>query len=77
MAYVMTDDGIDCTVCVAVNPKETFVGAGGVRQPRMHFIEIDARNAKAWPVIEKIPERLPQAAAWSGVVAKPAQRKNV
>lgn len=66
---------IDCTLCVAECPEEAIFEAGDVPEAQAHFIELNARYAKVWPVIAEQREPLPDAARWSGVKDKLAQLK--
>lgn len=66
---------IDCTLCVDECPENAIYDAADVPAAQEHFIELNARYAKAWPVIAERQEPLPDAASWSGITSKLAQLK--
>lgn len=61
---------IDCTLCVDECPENAIYEAAEVPPEQAHFIELNARYAKAWPVIAVRREPLPEAGQWSGVKDK-------
>lgn len=64
---------IDCTLCVAECPVEAIFEASEVPEAQAHFIELNARYAKVWPVISERGEPLPTAEAWADVKDKFAE----
>jgi ferredoxin len=57
---------IDCTLCVAECPEEAIAN-------QTHFIELNEKFSKVWPIINERREPLPDAAQWSGVAEKLSQ----
>lgn len=66
---------IDCAVCVAECPVEAICDAADVPEGQEHFIELNARYAKLWPVISERGEPLPTADEWASVTDKLAELK--
>ena len=64
---------IDCTLCVAECPEEAIFEAGEVPESQSHFIGLNEKFSKVWPVISERREPLPDAAQWSGVAEKFSQ----
>lgn len=64
------DECIDCTLCVAECPAEAIFAEDDVPADQQHFIEINARLAKVWPVISARKEPLEDAEAMNGVPGK-------
>ena len=64
------EECIDCGACVAECPAEAIFSEDDVPQEQEQFIEINARLAKQWPVIDVKTEPLPDAEKWNGVKAK-------
>jgi ferredoxin len=69
------DECIDCTLCVAECPVEAICDAAEVPEGQEHFIELNARYAKLWPVISQRTEPLPTAEEWAQVKDKQAELK--
>ena len=61
---------IDCTLCVAECPVEAICEASEVPPEQQHFIDLNARYSKTWPVITDKTEPLPTAEEWSTVTDK-------
>ena len=66
---------IDCTLCVDECPENAIYEASEVPAEQMHFVELNARYAQAWPVIAERREPLPDAANWSVMSEKLAHLK--
>ncbi|QVL45655.1 MAG: ferredoxin family protein [Methylophilaceae bacterium] len=64
------DDCIDCTLCVAECPAEAIFAEDDVPADQQHFIELNARLAKTWPIISARKEPLEDADAMNGVPGK-------
>jgi ferredoxin len=64
---------IDCTLCVAECPEEAIFEASEVPANQTHFIELNEKFSKVWPIINERREPLPDAAQWSGVAEKLSQ----
>ena len=61
---------IDCTLCVPECPVEAIMDAVDVPAEQEHFIELNARYSKVWPVITDKQEPLPDAEKWAEVTGK-------
>lgn len=64
---------IDCTLCVDECPENAIYEASDVPLAQQHFIELNAKFTKVWPVITARQEPLPDANQWSGVTEKFSQ----
>ncbi len=64
------EECIDCDVCVAECPAEAIFPEEDVPEGQEQFIEINARLAKQWPVINLKIDPLPEAEKWDGVKGK-------
>ena len=64
------EECIDCDVCVAECPAEAIFPEEDVPEGQTQFIEINARLAKQWPVINLKIDPLPEAEKWDGVKGK-------
>lgn len=64
------DECIDCTLCVAECPAEAIFAEDDVPADQQHFIELNARLAKVWPVITARKEPMEDADAMNGVPGK-------
>ncbi len=64
------DECIDCTLCVAECPAEAIFAEDDVPAEQQHFIELNARLSKVWPVITARKEPLENADAMNGVAGK-------
>lgn len=60
------EECIDCTLCVAECPAEAIYAAMDVPEDQEDFIELNARVAKIWPMINRRKEALPEADEWNG-----------
>ena len=69
------DECIDCTLCVAECPVEAIYETSEVPEGQEHFIELNARLSKSWPVISEAMEPLPTAEEWAQVKEKRAELK--
>lgn len=64
------EECIDCDVCVAECPAEAIFPEDELPEGQQQFIEINARLAKQWPVINVKTDPLPEAQEWDGVKGK-------
>ncbi|MGJ8620153.1 MAG: ferredoxin FdxA [Methylophilaceae bacterium] len=64
------DDCIDCTLCVAECPAEAIFAEDDVPEDQQHFIELNERLAKTWPIISSRKEPMEDADAMNGVPSK-------
>lgn len=64
------EECIDCDVCVAECPAEAIFPEDDLPEEQKQFIEINARLAKLWPVINIKNDPLPEAKKWDGVKDK-------
>ncbi|MCK5647734.1 MAG: ferredoxin family protein [Gammaproteobacteria bacterium] len=64
------EECIDCDVCVAECPAEAIFSEEDVPEGQKQFIEINARLAKQWPMINLKTDPLPEAEKWDGVKGK-------
>lgn len=64
------EECIDCDVCVAECPAEAIFPEDDLPEQQKQFIEINARLAKLWPVINIKNDPLPEAKKWDGVKDK-------
>ena len=64
------EECIDCDVCVEECPAEAIFSEADLPEGQEQFIEINARLAKQWPVINVKTEPLPDASEWDGVKGK-------
>ena len=64
------EECIDCDVCVAECPAEAIFAEDDLPEGQKQFIEINARLAKQWPVINVKTDPLPDAKEWDGVKGK-------
>ena len=64
------EECIDCTLCVAECPVEAIVDEEEIPADQQEFIEINARLAQQWPVIDSAKEPLADADAWVDVTNK-------
>ncbi|MEW6204640.1 MAG: ferredoxin FdxA [Pseudomonadota bacterium] len=61
---------IDCGVCIPECPASAIYEEGNVPADQRDFIEINARLAQQWPVIDSAKEPLEDADAWVDVANK-------
>src|SRR5258706_9792762 len=66
---------IDCGVCEPECPTSAIVDTSNVSAGQEHYIELNARYAKVWPVITAKRDPLPQADHWAEVKGKFAELK--
>ncbi|MDX2507809.1 MAG: ferredoxin family protein [Gammaproteobacteria bacterium] len=64
------EECIDCDVCVAECPAEAIFPEEDLPETQKQFIEINARLAKQWPVVNIKTDPLPDAEEWNGVEGK-------
>ena len=64
------EECIDCDVCVAECPAEAIFPEDDLPEGQVKFIEINARLAKQWPVVNVKIDPLPDAEEWNGVKGK-------
>jgi len=64
------EECIDCDVCVAECPAEAIFPEDDLPEGQEKFIEINARLAKQWPVVNVRIDPLPEAEEWNGVKDK-------
>ena len=64
------EECIDCDVCVAECPAEAIFPEDDLPEEQKQFIEINARLAKLWPVINAKTDPLPEAEKWNGLKNK-------
>lgn len=64
------DDCIDCTLCVAECPAEAIFADDDVPEDQLHFIELNERLSKTWPILSTRKEPLEDADAMNGVPGK-------
>ncbi|MCP4078175.1 MAG: ferredoxin family protein [Gammaproteobacteria bacterium] len=60
------DECIDCDVCVEECPAEAIFSEADLPEGQEQFIEINARLAQQWPVINAKKEPLTDANEWDG-----------
>ncbi|WP_341888477.1 ferredoxin FdxA [Variovorax sp. YR752] len=61
---------IDCAVCVPECPVSAIAADADVPPAQQHFVALNARLARQWPVIAQAREPLPDAEHWAGVPEK-------
>ena len=61
---------IDCGVCIPECPASAIFEEDNVPEDQQEFIEINARLAQQWPVIDSAKEPLADADAWVDVTNK-------
>ena len=61
---------IDCTLCVAECPAEAIFAEDDVPADQQEFIEINARLAKVWPIIDSRKDPFPDADKFNGQANK-------
>lgn len=61
---------IDCGVCIPECPASAIYEEGNVPADQLEFIEINARLAQLWPVIDSAKEPLEDADAWVDIKNK-------
>ncbi len=64
------EECIDCDVCVAECPAEAIFPEEDLPEGQKQFIEINARLAKQWPVVNVKIDPLPEAEKWDGIKGK-------
>jgi len=64
------EECIDCAVCVPECPVNAIYAEEDTPEDQREFIEINAALAKAWPVITKKTDPLPDAEEYSKITAK-------
>ena len=64
---------IDCAVCVPECPVGAIVADTDLPPEQHEFLEINARLATQWPVINQAREPLPDAEQWAGADGKRAE----
>lgn len=64
------DECIDCNLCVPECPVDAIYAEDDVPENQKHFIELNAKLAKKWPVITSKKDGPPDAASWEGVSDK-------
>jgi ferredoxin len=73
---VIDPDGcIDCGVCEPECPTSAIVDESNVPAGQEHYVELNARYAKVWPVITAKRDPLPGADRWAEVKEKFAEFK--
>ena len=61
---------IDCAVCVPECPVSAIVADTDLPADQQAFLELNARLAREWPVIDRQQDPLPDAERWAAVSAK-------
>ena len=64
---------IDCAVCVPECPVGAILAEGDVPAEQRSYVEMNARLAAQWPVINQTREPLPDAEQWAAVADKRVQ----
>ena len=64
------EECIDCDICVAECPAEAIFSEEDLPEGQKQFIEINARLAKQWPVVNIKTDPLPDAEKWDGIEGK-------
>ena len=72
--FLVIDPGacIDCGVCIPECPVEAIVDEKELADHQREYLSLNARLAKAWPLITTSHEPLPQADAYAGHTDKRA-----
>ena len=70
MLVIDPDECIDCSLCVPECPVEAIFDEDDVPESERHFIEVNAKFAPKWPVIDRKGEPPADAAAWEDVADK-------
>ncbi|MFZ5509393.1 MAG: ferredoxin FdxA [Pseudomonadota bacterium] len=58
------DECIDCAVCIPECPVGAIYAEPDLPPEFAHFVELNAKLAKEWPVIEEKKDPLPDAERW-------------
>jgi len=64
------EECIDCTLCEPECPVEAIFSEDEVPEGQEHFLEINERLAKKWPVITALKDAPDDAAEWEDVPDK-------
>jgi ferredoxin len=64
------DECIDCAVCVDECPSHAIFSSDEIPEKWVEFVELNARYAKLWPVIERSKQPLPTAEEFKTVENK-------
>lgn len=64
------EECIDCTLCEPECPVDAIYSEDDVPESQRHFLEINERLAKKWPVINAQKEAPPDADEWADVQDK-------
>lgn len=64
------DECIDCTLCEPECPVNAIYTDDNVPQDQKHFLELNAKLSKQWPVIRELIPAPADAAQWDGVPDK-------
>ena len=64
------DECIDCTLCEPECPAEAIFAEDDVPADQQHFIELNERLSKTWPIISARKEALEDADTMNGVPGK-------
>jgi ferredoxin len=70
MLVIDPDECIDCAVCIPECPADAIYGGEDLPADQQHYLSINARLAKRWPVITRRKAALPDASRWRRVRAK-------
>jgi ferredoxin len=61
---------IDCAVCVPECPVNAIAADLELGPEQQHYVALNARYAKVWPVIAQAQAPLPDAEQWANVTQK-------
>src|SRR5699024_9993510 len=64
------EECIDCTLCEPECPVDAIFSEDDVPEDQLHFMELNARLAAKWPVIDEMKEPPGDAAEWEDVPDK-------
>lgn len=64
------EECIDCSLCVAECPVEAIYAEDDVPEGQEHYIQLNAKLSKQWPVIVQRQEPLPDHEKWAEVKDK-------
>tara|TARA_R110002110_G_scaffold65206_4_gene180026 strand:- start:110408 stop:110731 length:324 start_codon:yes stop_codon:yes gene_type:complete len=64
------DECIDCALCEPECPAEAIVAEDDLPESQEHFLELNAKKSRDWPVITAHKDPMPEAQKWDGIKDK-------
>lgn len=70
MLVINPEECIDCNLCVAHCPVDAIFSEENLPKDQKHMLELNAKYAKKWPIIDELKDPPEDADQWKDVPDK-------